>query len=50
MGKSGAVQRETGQHGATVLVKIDGDGQMDPALINRFDHDRFRDEADYNDR
>jgi len=29
------------------FVKIDGDGQMDPALINRFVPPILRDEADY---
>ena len=33
--------------GATVLVKVDGDGQMDPALIDRFVRPILRGQADY---
>ena len=33
--------------GATVLVKLDGDGQMDPALIPRFIAPILRGQADY---
>jgi dolichol-phosphate mannosyltransferase len=33
--------------GATVIVKIDGDGQMDPALISRFVTPILNGEADY---
>lgn len=33
--------------GADVIVKIDGDGQMDPALINEFVHPILSGEADY---
>ena len=33
--------------GATVLVKVDGDGQMDPALIGRFVRPILRGQADY---
>lgn len=33
--------------GATVLVKIDGDGQMDPALLPAFVHPILQGEADY---
>lgn len=33
--------------GATVIVKIDGDGQMDPALLPRFVEPILRGDADY---
>lgn len=35
------------QHGADILVKIDGDGQMDPSLIPRFIRPIVRGQADY---
>lgn len=35
------------QDGATVMVKIDGDGQMDPALLGGFISPILRGEADY---
>src|SRR3954451_13199625 len=39
--------RRAAEQGATVIVKIDGDGQMDPALIDRFVRPILRGEADY---
>jgi dolichol-phosphate mannosyltransferase len=39
--------RQAAEKGATVVVKIDGDGQMDPALIDRFVTPILRGEADY---
>ncbi len=35
------------EDGATVMVKIDGDGQMDPALLGGFINPILRGEADY---
>ncbi len=35
------------EEGATIIVKIDGDGQMDPSLISKFTAPIIRDEADY---
>ncbi len=39
--------RRAADEGATVVVKIDGDGQMDPALIDRFVTPILRGQADY---
>ena len=39
--------RRAAEQGATVVVKIDGDGQMDPMLIDRFVTPILRGEADY---
>jgi dolichol-phosphate mannosyltransferase len=39
--------RRAAQEGATVVVKIDGDGQMDPMLIDRFVTPILRGQADY---
>ena len=38
---------EAALNGATILVKLDGDGQMDPALIPNFVAPIIRGEADY---
>lgn len=49
-GVGGAVMtgyRAAAADGAAVLVKIDGDGQMDPALVPRFAGPILRGEADY---
>ncbi len=34
-------------HGATILVKLDGDGQMDPSIIDRFINPILYRQADY---
>lgn len=50
LGVGGAVLRgyeEALACGATIIVKIDGDGQMDPALIPQFTAPILRGEADY---
>jgi Predicted glycosyltransferases len=50
LGVGGAVLRGYGEAiaaGAEVIVKIDGDGQMDPALLEQFVMPILRDEADY---
>jgi dolichol-phosphate mannosyltransferase len=50
LGVGGAVMRgyaEAIKDGATVIVKIDGDGQMDPSLINRFIRPIVEGRADY---
>jgi len=39
--------RRAAEQGASVVVKIDGDGQMDPMLIDRFITPILRGEADY---
>ncbi len=49
-GVGGAVKTGYAQaikDGATVIVKMDGDGQMDPRLINHFVEPIFADRADY---
>lgn len=49
-GVGGAVMtgyRQAVRDGATVIVKIDGDGQMDPGLIGAFVAPILRGEADY---
>lgn len=49
-GVGGAVlsgYREALRSGATIIVKIDGDGQMKPNLINSFTEPIIRGEADY---
>ena len=50
LGVGGAVMagyRQAVRDGATVIVKIDGDGQMDPKLISAFVAPLLRGEADY---
>jgi len=50
LGVGGAVLRgyqEGIRRGATVLVKIDGDGQMDPALLSQFTGPLLSGQADY---
>lgn len=50
LGVGGAVlhgYREAIRRGATVIVKIDGDGQMDPGLLPFFIHPILAGEADY---
>lgn len=50
LGVGGAVLRgyaEALECGASIIVKIDGDGQMDPALIPAFIEPILRGEADY---
>lgn len=39
--------REAAKLGADVIIKIDGDGQMDPALIGSFAHPILAGQADY---
>jgi len=49
-GVGGAVMtgyRAAAANGATVIVKLDGDGQMDPALIDRFVAPILQGRADY---
>jgi glycosyltransferase involved in cell wall biosynthesis len=49
-GVGGAVMhgyRRAAEDGADVIVKVDGDGQMDPALIDEFVEPILRGEADY---
>ncbi len=50
LGVGGAVMRgyrEAASEGATIIVKIDGDGQMDPALITKFVRPIATGQADY---
>jgi hypothetical protein len=50
MGVGGATisgYREALADGATVIVKIDGDGQMDPGLVERFVEPILKGKADY---
>lgn len=50
LGVGGAVMtgyRQSADDGARVIVKIDGDGQMDPALIRRFVAPVLQGDADY---
>ncbi len=50
LGVGGAVMRGYGEalkEGATVIVKLDGDGQMDPALLPRFVRPVLEGTADY---
>lgn len=50
LGVGGAVMtgyRQAILDGATIIVKVDGDGQMDPALIPEFVEPILRGEADY---
>jgi glycosyltransferase involved in cell wall biosynthesis len=49
-GVGGAVMtgyRAAAEDGADVIVKVDGDGQMDPSLIEEFVHPILTGEADY---
>jgi dolichol-phosphate mannosyltransferase len=50
LGVGGAVMtgyRKALEEGCTIMVKIDGDGQMDPSFIPRFVHPILKKEADY---